>query len=54
MTIKSKELNSVGHIVRIWQMRNINTFLSDSPKATDHLGKITFDGRVVLRWILRK
>ena len=52
--IKSRRMRWAGHVVRMEEGRGVHKVLVGNLRERDHLGDQNVDGRIILRWILRK
>jgi len=52
--IKSRRMRWVGHVARMGERRGLHRGLVGKPEGKDHLGDPGVDGRIILRWMLRK
>ena len=52
--IKSRIIRWAGHVARIEEGRGVHKVLVGKPEGKSHWGDQDVDGRIVLRWILRK
>jgi hypothetical protein len=43
-----------GHVVSMGEVRNAYKISIGEYKLIDHLGDISVDGRILLKWILKK
>ena len=50
----SGKMRWAGHVARMGDRRGVYRDLVEKPKGKNHLGDPGVDGRIVLRWILRK
>ena len=54
IVIKSRRMRWVEHIARMGERRDVYRVLVRNPEGKNHLGEQGVDGRIILRWILRK
>ena len=52
--IKSRRLRWAGHVALMDEGRAVHKVLVGKPEKRDHWGDQDVDGRIILRWILRK
>ena len=52
--IKSRRLRWAGHVARMEEGRGVHKVLVGKPEGKRPLGEEDVDGRVILRWILKK
>jgi hypothetical protein len=52
--IKSRIMRWAGHVVRMGERRGFTGFWWENQRERYHLGDPGVDGRIILRWILRK
>ena len=52
--IKSRRMRWAGHVARMEEGRGVHKVLVGKPEGKDHWGDQDVDGRILLRWILRK
>jgi hypothetical protein len=52
--IKSRRMRWAGHVARIWEKRGAYRILVGRPEEGDHLGDPGVDGKIILKWILKK
>jgi hypothetical protein len=52
--IKSRIMRWVGHVARMGRGEAFAEFWRGNLRERDHLGDPGIDGRVILRWVLRK
>ena len=52
--MKSRIMRWSGHVARMGERRDIYRVLVGKPEGKNHLGDPGVDGRIILRWILRK
>jgi len=52
--IKSRRMRQVTRVVRRGVRRGVCRVLVGKPERKNHLGDPGIDGRIILRWILRK
>ena len=52
--IKSRRMRWAGHGVRMEEGRGVHKVLVGKPDGKNHWGDQDVDGRILLRWILRK
>jgi len=52
--IKSRTMMWAGHVACMGERRGVYRILVGNPKERDHFGDPGIDGRIILRWILRK
>jgi hypothetical protein len=54
MVIKLRRLHWAGHVARREKLEIRTQFWSENLKGRDHLEDVGVDGRIILKWILRK
>ena len=52
--IKSRRLRWAGHVARMEDGRGVHKVLVGNLRERDHWGDQDIDGRIILRWILKK
>ena len=52
--IKSRRMRWAGHVARMGERRGYTWFWWGNLRGRDHLGDPGVDGRIILRWMLRK
>jgi len=52
--IKSRRMRWAGHVARMGERRGVYRVFVGKPEGKNHWGDPSVDGRVILRWILRK
>ena len=52
--VKSRRTRWAGHVARMGQRRGVNRVLVGKLKERDRLRDPGIDGRIILRWIIRK
>ena len=52
--IKSRRMRWAGHVTRMEEGRGVHKVLMGKPDLRGHWGDQDVDGRIILRWILRK
>ena len=52
--IKSRRMRRAGHVARMGERRGVYRVLVGKPEGKNHLGDPGIDGKIILRWILRK
>ena len=52
--IKWKRMRWAGHVARMEEGRGVHKVSVGKPDGGDHWGDQDVDGRIILRWILRK
>ena len=52
--VKSRRMRWAGHVARMGEGRGVHRVLVGNPRERDHWGDPDVDGRIILRWILRK
>ena len=52
--IKSRRMRWAGHVARVEEGRGVHKVLVGKPEGKRPLGDQDIDGRIILRWILRK
>jgi hypothetical protein len=52
--IKARKMRWAGHITLMGESRGVYRVLDGEPEGKSHLEDPGVDGRIVLRWILRK
>ena len=52
--IKSRRMRWAGHVARMGRGETYTGVWWGNLKERDHLGKPGIDGRIILRWVLRK
>ena len=52
--IKSRRMRWAGHVACMEEGRGVHKVLVGKPEERDHWGDQDVDGRIILRWILRK
>jgi len=52
--IKSRRMGEAGYVARVGERRDVYRVLVGKPEGKIHLGDPGVDGRMILRWILRK
>ena len=52
--IKSRRMRWAGHVARMEEGRGVQKFWWGNLRERDHWGDHDLDGRIILRWILRK
>ena len=52
--IKSRRMIWAGHVARMGEGRGVHKVLVGKPDGKNHWGDQDVDGRIILRWILRK
>ena len=52
--IKSRRMRWAGHVSRMEEGRGVRKVLVGKPDGKSHWGDQEVDGRIILRWILRK
>jgi hypothetical protein len=52
--IKSRTVRLAVHVARMREIRNSYIILVEKPVVKRQLGKPSVDGRVILKWVLKK
>ena len=52
--IKSRRMRWAGHVARMEEGRGMHKVLVGKPEGKNHWGDQDVDGRIILKWILRK
>ena len=52
--IKSRRMRWAGHVARMEEGRGVHKVLVGKPEGKNHWEDQDVDGRIILRWILRK
>ena len=52
--VKSRRMRWAGHVARMGEDRGVHILLVGKPEGKDLWGDQDVDGRIILRWILRK
>ena len=52
--VKSRRMRWAGHVARIGVGRGVHRVLVGKPEGKSNWGDPDADGRIILRWILRK
>ena len=52
--IKSRRIRWAGHVGHMGERRGVHMILVGKPEGKNHWGDQDVDGRIILRWILRK
>ena len=52
--IKSRIVRWAGHVARMGEMGGLYRVWGGNLRDRDHLGDLSVDGRIILRWIFRK
>ena len=52
--IKSRRMRWAGHVACMEEGRGVHKVLVGKPEGKNHWGDQDVDGRIILRWILRK
>ena len=51
---KLRRMRWEGHVARMEEGRVVHKVLVGKPEGKNHWGELDVDGRIILRWILRK
>ena len=52
--VKSRRMRRAGHVTRKGEGRGVHRVLVGKPEEKRPLGSPDIDGRIILRWIVRK
>jgi hypothetical protein len=52
--IKSRRMRWGGHVAHMEEMKDVYTILVGKPEEKRPLGRLDTDGRMLLKWVLRK
>jgi hypothetical protein len=52
--IKTGRMEWAGHVAHMGGGETYTGFWRENPREIDHLGYTSLDGRIILRWIIRK
>jgi hypothetical protein len=52
--VKSRRMRWAGHVARLGEERGVHRVLVGKPEGKRPLGDPDVDGRIILRWMLRK
>jgi hypothetical protein len=52
--IKSRMMRGAGHVEGMGEMKHVHRILAESLKARLHSEDLVVEGRITLKWILRK
>jgi hypothetical protein len=52
--VKSRRMRWAGHVARMGEERGVHRVLVGKPEGKSHWGDPDIDGRIILRWMVRK